>query len=109
MNSIKLGTTTIGIQTPNGVVLAAERRMASKLMEPESVEKIIQLDTHLAGAMSGFVADARTIIDFARVEAQNHWFVYNESIKTCSIAQAICGLAMRFGERNDNEESYMVR
>lgn len=44
--------------------------MASTLMEPEFVEKIIEIDSHLAGAMSGFVADARTMIDFARVEAQ---------------------------------------
>lgn len=69
-SSVKLGTTTIGIQTAEGVILAAEKRMASTLMEPESVEKIIELDGHLAGAMSGFVADARTMIDFARVEAQ---------------------------------------
>lgn len=83
--------------------------MASKLMESESVEKIIKLDEHIAGAMSGFVADARTMIDFARVEAQNHWFTYDERMKTSSIAQAICGLALRFGESGDGEGQQMSR
>jgi 20S proteasome subunit alpha 5 len=27
--------------------------------------------------MSGLIADSRTMIDHARVEAQNHWFVYD--------------------------------
>merc|ERR1719478_1921223 len=30
--------------------------------------------------MSGLTADARTLIDHARVEAQHHWFTYNERI-----------------------------
>ncbi len=31
--------------------------------------------------MSGLVADARTLVDHARVETQNHWFTYNEKIQ----------------------------
>ena len=41
IEAIKLGSTAIGIQTSEGVVLAAEKRITSTLMEQSSIEKII--------------------------------------------------------------------
>jgi len=49
-------------------------------------------------AMSGLVADARTLVDHARIETQNHWFVYDEKVGVESCVQAICDLALGFGE-----------
>jgi 20S proteasome subunit alpha 5 len=60
----------VGIQTSEGVVLAVEKRLTSTLLEPSSVEKIMEIDRHIGAAMSGLTADARTLIDYARVEAQ---------------------------------------
>ncbi len=34
------------------------------------MEKLVKIDGHLGCAMSGLTADARTMIDHARVEAQ---------------------------------------
>lgn len=45
------------------------------------MKKIFEVDTHVACAISGLTADARTLVDHARVEAVNHTFVYNEKIK----------------------------
>lgn len=67
---IQLGSTAIGIRTSEGVVLAVEKRVTSPLMESKSVEKIVEIDTHLGCAMSGLIADSRTLVDKARVEAQ---------------------------------------
>ena len=39
-------------------------------MVPESIEKISELDSHIGCAASGLVTDARTLVDFARIEAQ---------------------------------------
>ena len=47
-----------------------EKRVTSVLLEGSSIEKIVEIDRHLGCAMSGLIADARTIIDHARVEAQ---------------------------------------
>lgn len=98
MEAIKLGSTAVGIQVPEGVVLAVEKRITSPLLEPSSIEKIVEIDAHLGAAMSGLVADARTLIDHARVECQNHWFTYDERLRTESCAQSICDLALGFGE-----------
>ncbi len=40
------------------------------LQEPSSIEKIAEVDTHIGVAMSGLTADARTLIEHARVETQ---------------------------------------
>ena len=44
---LQLGSTAIGIQTSEGVVLAVEKRITSPLMEPQSVEKIVEIDSHI--------------------------------------------------------------
>ena len=106
---IQLGSTTIGICTPEGVVLAVEKRVQSPLLEASSIEKIMEIDSHLGCAMSGLVADARTIIDHARVVSQSHTFTYDEPIKVESATQAVCDLALRFGESVHDEDAMMVR
>jgi len=94
----QLGSTAIGIQTSEGVVLAVEKRVTSPLLDPASIEKIMELDTHIGCAMSGLTADARTLVDKARVETQNHRFTYDEAMTVESCTQAICDYALQFGE-----------
>eukprot|EP01103_Thecamoeba_quadrilineata_P005278 TRINITY_DN150_c0_g2_i2.p1 TRINITY_DN150_c0_g2~~TRINITY_DN150_c0_g2_i2.p1 ORF type:complete len:252 (-),score=34.07 TRINITY_DN150_c0_g2_i2:201-929(-) len=103
IEAIKLGSTAIGIQTREGVILAVEKRITSPLMEPSSIEKIMEIDSHIGCAMSGLTADARTMIDHARVETQNHRFSFNEPMSVDSITQAVCDLALRFGEDRKKE------
>ena len=47
IEAIKLGSTAIGIQTSEGVVLAVEKRITSPLMEPTTIEKIVEVDKHI--------------------------------------------------------------
>lgn len=103
IEAIKLGSTAIGIQTKDGVVLAVEKRITSSLMEPSSIVKVVEIDTHIACAMSGLTADARTMIDRARVESQNYWFTYNEPMPVESVTQSVGNLAMQFGETDGDE------
>ncbi|XP_015750429.1 PREDICTED: proteasome subunit alpha type-5-like [Acropora digitifera] len=107
IEAIKLGSTAIGIQTSEGVVLAVEKRITSPLMEPASVEKIVEIDSHIGCAVSGLIADSRTMVDKARVEAQNHWFTYNEQMSIESVTQAVSNLALEFGD-DDAREGAMV-
>jgi len=73
------------------------------------VEKIVEIDRHIGCAMSGLQADARSMIEHARVESQNHAFNYAEPLRVESCTQAICDLALRFGEGAEGEESIMSR
>ncbi|ESO95327.1 hypothetical protein LOTGIDRAFT_232029 [Lottia gigantea] len=108
IEAIKLGSTAIGIQSSEGTVLAVEKRVTSPLIEPSSIEKIMEVDSHIGCAMSGLIADSRTLIDRARVEAQNHWFTYNEKMSVESVTQAVSNLALAFGD-DDAEPGAMSR
>jgi 20S proteasome subunit alpha 5 len=59
--------------------------------------------------MSGLIADARTLVEKGRTEAQvsleylrmtkqNYRFTYNEPMRTESLTQAICDYCINFGE-----------
>jgi len=109
LEAIKLGSTALGLATPEGTVLAVEKRVQSALLEKSSIEKIMEIDAHVACAMSGLTADARTMIEHARVTSQNHNFTYDEEIKVSSVTQAVCDLALRFGESTEDDEAMMSR
>jgi len=109
IEAIKLGSTAIGIQTGEGVILAVEKRITSPLMEPNSIEKIMEIDSHIGCAMSGLTADARTMIDHARVETQNHRFTFDEPMTVESTTQSLCDLSLRFGEDRKQKEGVMSR
>jgi 20S proteasome subunit alpha 5 len=94
--------------TPHGTVLAVEKRVPSPLLESSSIEKIMEIDSHVGCAMSGLTADARTMVDHARVTSQMHNFTYDEKIGVESCAQAVCDLALRFGESVEDDEALMV-
>lgn len=87
--AVKRGRTALGIKTDAGVVLSAERRATSELVEDGSVEKIFQIDDHIGAAASGLIADARVLIDNARVEAQVNRLRYDELISVESLAKEI--------------------
>jgi len=109
LEAIKLGSTAIGIRTNEGVVLAVEKRLTSPLIEPSSIEKILEIDVHMGCAMSGLTADARTLVDHARVEAQNHWFTYNERMPVESNVHTISDLALDFSTTEKKDRKAMSR
>jgi len=109
IEAIKLGSTAIGIRTNDGVVLAVEKRIKTTLIEPDSIEKILEIDEHMGCAMSGLTADARTLVDHARVEAQHHWFTYNERMPVESNVHAIADLALDFSDSDSGRKRVMSR
>ena len=55
IEAVKLGSTAVGIQTTEGIILAVEKRLTSTLLEPSSVEKIMEVDFHIGAAVSGLI------------------------------------------------------
>jgi 20S proteasome subunit alpha 5 len=111
LEAIKLGSTAIGIQTNEGILLAVEKRVESKLMIPASNSKIFEIDKHIGAVYSGLTADGRSLIDFARVQSQSYWFTYDESIPIKSITRIVADQMMSFAavgdddDENDNDNS----
>jgi proteasome alpha subunit len=88
--AVKRGTTTVGLKFKDGAVLIVDKRIASRLMEPKSIEKIFQIDEHIGCATSGLVADARVLVDHARVTAQISKITYDEKISVEMLVKKIC-------------------
>jgi 20S proteasome subunit alpha 5 len=101
LEAVKLGSTAVGITTKDGVVLAVEKRLPSSLVVPSSIEKILQIDTHVGCAMSGLSSDARTLVEHARVETQNHHFTFNEIMPIEACVHSIADMALDFSDASD--------
>ncbi|NPA22982.1 MAG: archaeal proteasome endopeptidase complex subunit alpha [Crenarchaeota archaeon] len=94
--AVKKGWSTIGIKCKEGVVLAAEKRRISPLIDLESIEKIYMIDEHIAVAPSGLLADARVLIEYARYEAQIHRLLYDEPIDVELLTKRISDLKQAY-------------
>lgn len=94
--AVKRGATAIGVKTKEGVILLADRRVASKLLEIDTIEKIYKIDEHICAATSGLVADARALVDRARIEAQINRLTYDESISVKELAKKICDFKQQY-------------
>ncbi|AGO11156.1 AaceriAFR318Wp [[Ashbya] aceris (nom. inval.)] len=81
LESISHAGTAIGIMAKDGIVLAAERKVTSKLLEQDtSSEKLYRLNDNITVAVAGLTADAEILVNTARLHAQNYLKMYNEEI-----------------------------
>jgi proteasome alpha subunit len=86
--AVKRGSTALAIVFKEGVVFATIKPVG-KLVVSESVEKIYQIDDHVAAVASGLLADARVLIQNSRVRAQVHRMTYDEPIDIWNLGRAI--------------------
>ncbi len=94
--SVKRGTTTAGLKFKDGIVLVCDKRIASRLIIPESIEKLFKIDGHIGIATSGLVADARQLVSRARVEAQVNRITYSDKIPLDTMTKKICDFKQSF-------------
>lgn len=88
--AVKRGTTTVGVRFEDGVVLIVDKRITSGLVDPASIEKIFEIDSHLGCATSGLVADARVLVDRARLDSQLNRLSYDEDIDVETLVKRTC-------------------
>ena len=90
--AVKRGATAIGMVFEGGVLLVAYKNANSKLLVPESMKKVFEIDKHIAATASGLIADARRLVDLARMEAQRHKLAYSEPASVETISKELCDL-----------------
>ena len=88
--AVKRGTTTVGLKYTDGVVLIVDKRISSSLIEPDSIEKIFQIDDYIGCAASGLIADARALVERIRLDAQINEITYGEKIPIKTLVKRIC-------------------
>ena len=90
--TVRQGSTAIGMVCKDGVLLVADKRIAEKLIIPESVEKIFKMDDHIGATASGILSDARVLIERGQIKAQQHSVTYDTPVDTITIVKEICAL-----------------
>lgn len=87
--TVRLGSSSIGLVCKDGVVVIADRRIRDKLVAPESMNKIYEVDEHIVASASGILSDARVLIERAQIIAQQNRVTYDSPVEPISIIKAI--------------------
>ncbi|TFF91670.1 archaeal proteasome endopeptidase complex subunit alpha [Candidatus Thorarchaeota archaeon] len=88
--AVRHGPLAVGVKAVDGVVLAGEKRSPHSLVDLATLKKIILIDDHVGTGIAGLHADARKLIDQARVQAQVNRLSYDEPISIHSLVVDIC-------------------
>lgn len=81
--------TAVAIRGKDGVVLAVEKLVTSKLYEKGANKRIFHIDTHIGMAVAGLLADARQVVEIARDEAATYRANYGASIPLQNLADRV--------------------
>lgn len=90
--TVKQGSTALAIACKDGVVFVSDKRVTSKLIVPEAIEKMFKIDDHIGAAAAGIISDARVLVDRSQLRAQQHYVTYESKIDVLSIVKEICDL-----------------
>lgn len=96
MEAIGKAGSCVGILARDGVVLAAEKKVTSKLLDSHSVgvrwEKMYKIDDHVACAIAGMTADANILINMCRLATQKYLYTYQVPMPLEQLVRLVCDI-----------------
>lgn len=88
--------TSIGIKFKDGVVLAVEKIVNSKLLVPNSNKRLQTIDKHVGVAYSGLLPDGRHFVNRGRDEAAQWRSIYKVAISVDALAHRMSSYAQAY-------------
>ncbi|MCX6798819.1 MAG: archaeal proteasome endopeptidase complex subunit alpha [Candidatus Diapherotrites archaeon] len=93
---VEQGTAGAAMVCDKGVLFGADKKVSSKLIMPDSIEKVFKIDDHIGAISSGLVGDARRLVQIARREAQQNKMYYEESVQVEALVKEISSVNQLF-------------
>ena len=96
LEAVRRGTLAVAAKTKDAVCLAAQIKIPSNLIDADSIDKLFQVDEHIGVAISGLHADSRTLINYARVQAQSFRLTYDEPVRLNMLVKSLADIKQQY-------------